>query len=72
MSSLPPLFGLILAGGMSKRMQRDKAALAYHGRTQLEWAFDSDHLLCFESLIVSFIFGGFFRVGHFAAAGKKY
>ena len=35
-----PLYGLVLAGGRSTRMQRDKAALAYHGRTQLEWAMD--------------------------------
>jgi len=33
-----PLYGLVLAGGRSSRMQRDKAALLYHGRTQLEWA----------------------------------
>jgi molybdopterin-guanine dinucleotide biosynthesis protein A len=33
-----PLYGLVLAGGRSSRMRRDKAALAYHGRTQLEWA----------------------------------
>ncbi len=36
-TSVAPLFGLVLAGGRSSRMQRDKAALAYHGRTQLEW-----------------------------------
>jgi molybdenum cofactor guanylyltransferase len=35
-----PLFGLVLAGGRSSRMQRDKATLQYHGRTQLEWAMD--------------------------------
>jgi len=34
----PPLYALVLAGGQSKRMQRDKAVLIYHGRTQLEWA----------------------------------
>lgn len=33
-----PIYGLVLAGGRSSRMQRDKAALRYHGRTQLEWA----------------------------------
>lgn len=36
----PPLFGLVLAGGASSRMRRDKAALAYHDRPQLQWAFD--------------------------------
>jgi molybdopterin-guanine dinucleotide biosynthesis protein A len=35
-----PLYGLVLAGGRSSRMQQDKAALAYHGRTQLEWAME--------------------------------
>jgi molybdopterin-guanine dinucleotide biosynthesis protein A len=35
-----PVYGLVLAGGRSSRMQRDKAALSYHGRTQLEWAME--------------------------------
>jgi len=35
-----PVYGLVLAGGRSTRMQRDKAALAYHGRTQLDWAME--------------------------------
>ena len=34
----PPIYALILAGGRSTRMQKDKAALTYHGLTQLEWA----------------------------------
>jgi molybdopterin-guanine dinucleotide biosynthesis protein A len=34
------IHGLILAGGASKRMQRDKAALKYQGKTQLERAFE--------------------------------
>ena len=33
-----PVYGLVLAGGHSTRMQQDKATLAYHGKTQLEWA----------------------------------
>ena len=33
--SAPPLFGLVLAGGSSSRMQRDKAALEYEGESQL-------------------------------------
>jgi molybdenum cofactor guanylyltransferase len=33
-----PVYGLVLAGGHSTRMKRDKATLSYHGRTQLEWA----------------------------------
>ena len=35
-----PLHGLVLAGGRSTRMQRDKAALEYAGRTQLERAIE--------------------------------
>jgi len=35
-----PLYGLILAGGRSSRMRRDKAALAYAGRSQLERAYE--------------------------------
>ena len=34
------LYGLILAGGSSSRMQRDKAALQYQGRSQLDRAFE--------------------------------
>ena len=36
----PLVYGLVLAGGQSTRMKRDKATLAYHGRTQLEWAME--------------------------------
>ena len=35
-----PLYGLVLAGGRSTRMGQDKAALAYHGKSQLDWAMD--------------------------------
>ena len=35
----PPIYGLILAGGSSSRMQRDKAALQYRGSSQLDRAF---------------------------------
>lgn len=36
----PPLFGLVLAGGRSTRMLRDKASLEYHGRPQTVHTFD--------------------------------
>jgi molybdenum cofactor guanylyltransferase len=36
----PPLYGLVLAGGRSTRMQRDKASLSYQGRNQLERAME--------------------------------
>ena len=35
-----PLYGLVLAGGRSRRMQADKAGLAYGARPQLAEAFD--------------------------------
>lgn len=35
-----PLYGLVLAGGRSSRMGQDKAALTYHGQTQLDWAME--------------------------------
>jgi molybdopterin-guanine dinucleotide biosynthesis protein A len=41
-----PVYGLILAGGSSSRMHRDKAALPYRGKSQLDRAFElaSRHL----------------------------
>jgi molybdopterin-guanine dinucleotide biosynthesis protein A len=39
-ATAPPLFGLVLAGGRSTRMLRDKAALEYRGRSQLAVAFE--------------------------------
>jgi molybdenum cofactor guanylyltransferase len=35
-----PVYGLILAGGSSSRMHRDKAALQYRGESQLDRAFE--------------------------------
>lgn len=35
-----PLYGLVLSGGRSTRMRRDKAAIAYHGVPQARWAAD--------------------------------
>lgn len=34
--SIPPLYGLILSGGKSQRMGRDKGEIAYHDRPQRE------------------------------------
>lgn len=38
---MSPLYGLVLAGGLSSRMRQDKAALTYHGEPQLRNAFDA-------------------------------
>jgi molybdopterin-guanine dinucleotide biosynthesis protein A len=52
MSAAAPLHGLLLAGGSSTRMQRDKATLDYHGRPQLHWAYDLLRAHC-ERVFVS-------------------
>jgi molybdopterin-guanine dinucleotide biosynthesis protein A len=35
---LPALYGLVLAGGRSSRLGRDKGSLDYHGLSQVRWA----------------------------------
>jgi len=39
-TAIAPVYGLILAGGSSLRMRRDKAALPYQGKSQLDRAFE--------------------------------
>lgn len=51
MSAEAPLFGLVLAGGASTRMQRDKAAIQYHGQSQLHWTFQLLSHVCAATFV---------------------
>jgi molybdenum cofactor guanylyltransferase len=46
-----PVYGLVLAGGSSSRMKRDKASLPYRGKTQLERAFELAARHCAEVFV---------------------
>lgn len=50
-AAVPPLKGLVLAGGKSTRMGRDKGQLDYHGKPQREFLADQLAAFCQETRI---------------------
>ena len=45
------IHGLVLAGGKSVRMGKDKGAIDYHGKPQREYAFDMLNVLCEKTFL---------------------
>jgi len=50
-SKIPPLKGLLLTGGKSSRMGKDKAWLTYHGKAQIEHMYEQLSEVCSEVYI---------------------
>ncbi len=50
-ASQAPLYGLVLAGGFSRRMRRDKARLRIHERPQVEHALKLLSAFCAEVFV---------------------
>ncbi len=54
MPQVPELRGVILAGGNSSRMQKDKRYIAYHGMPQWKYAFEQLRTLGLETCISAY------------------
>ena len=50
-ASIPPLYGLVLAGGKSQRMGKDKGQIDYHGKPQREYMADILNEICDETFL---------------------
>jgi molybdenum cofactor guanylyltransferase len=50
---IPPLFGLVLAGGKSSRMGHDKSEIKYHGTEQRKFVFHMLSQVCNENVFLS-------------------
>jgi molybdopterin-guanine dinucleotide biosynthesis protein A len=49
--NIAPLYGLVLAGGKSQRMGRDKGLINYHGKPQREYLYDLLSGICEETYL---------------------
>ncbi len=50
-ANIPPLYGLVLAGGKSQRMGKDKGQIDYHGKPQREFMADILNEICDETFL---------------------
>ncbi len=49
--AIPPLYGLVLAGGKSERMGRDKSTIDYHGLPQRDYVYNLLQEFCDETFL---------------------
>lgn len=59
-----PLYGLILAGGTSARMKKDKSQLHYHGKSQTEYGYELLSKFCRKTFVSN-------REGQSMSAGQR-